>query len=190
MTRGALNPNLQVVLAYASHVCSQHSFGLPLRMNADAQKAIWPRAFGPSFSRNPITRVFTICHVIFTQSPAIERKRFDFWSLSPAVRNFWLLLVVILIPLDSDLCDGYHYPTFEQLGPGGHFLYFHAQSVWWGKFASGLYVYFGAKLSEYLSFHGCYNKSMTSLGERGDNTVFLMFFLIIGLFLNLLTGFW
>ena len=33
MTRGARNPNLQVVITHASHVCSQHSFGLPLRTN-------------------------------------------------------------------------------------------------------------------------------------------------------------
>ena len=32
-TRGARNPNLQVVITHASHVCSQHSFGLQLRMN-------------------------------------------------------------------------------------------------------------------------------------------------------------
>ena len=32
-TREAHNPNLQVVITHASHVCSQHSFGLPLRMN-------------------------------------------------------------------------------------------------------------------------------------------------------------
>ena len=32
-TRGARNPNLQVVITHASHVCSQHSFGLPPRMN-------------------------------------------------------------------------------------------------------------------------------------------------------------
>ena len=32
-TRRARNPNLQVVITHASHVCSQHSFGLPLRMN-------------------------------------------------------------------------------------------------------------------------------------------------------------
>ena len=31
-TRGARNPNLQVVITHASHVCSQHSFGLALRM--------------------------------------------------------------------------------------------------------------------------------------------------------------
>ena len=30
--RGALNPNLQVIITHASHLCSQHSFGLPLRM--------------------------------------------------------------------------------------------------------------------------------------------------------------
>ena len=32
-TRGARNPNPQVVITHASHVCSQYSFGLPLRMN-------------------------------------------------------------------------------------------------------------------------------------------------------------
>ena len=32
-TRGAHNPNLQVVITHGSDVCSQHSFGLPLRMN-------------------------------------------------------------------------------------------------------------------------------------------------------------
>ena len=32
-TRGAHNTNLQVVISHASHLCSQHSFGLPLRMN-------------------------------------------------------------------------------------------------------------------------------------------------------------
>ena len=31
-TRGDRNPNLQVVITHASHVRSQHSFGLPLRM--------------------------------------------------------------------------------------------------------------------------------------------------------------
>ena len=29
----ARNPNLHVVITHASHVCSHHSFGLPLRMN-------------------------------------------------------------------------------------------------------------------------------------------------------------
>ena len=32
-TRGAHNPNLEVVITYALHLCSQHLFGLPLRMN-------------------------------------------------------------------------------------------------------------------------------------------------------------
>ena len=32
-TRGACNPNIQVVITHASHVCSKHSFGLPLRVN-------------------------------------------------------------------------------------------------------------------------------------------------------------
>ena len=33
VTRGARNPNLQVVITHASHVCSQHLFALSLRMN-------------------------------------------------------------------------------------------------------------------------------------------------------------
>ena len=32
-TRGARNPNLQGVITHVSHLCSQHSFGFPLRMN-------------------------------------------------------------------------------------------------------------------------------------------------------------
>ena len=32
-TKGAHNPNLQVVIKHVSHVFSQHSFGLPLRMD-------------------------------------------------------------------------------------------------------------------------------------------------------------
>ena len=32
-TREARNPNVQVVITHASHVCSQRSFGFPLTMN-------------------------------------------------------------------------------------------------------------------------------------------------------------
>ena len=31
-SKGACNPNLQVVITHASHVCRQYSFGLPLRL--------------------------------------------------------------------------------------------------------------------------------------------------------------
>ena len=33
LTRGARKPNPQGVITHASHLCSQRSFGLPLRMN-------------------------------------------------------------------------------------------------------------------------------------------------------------
>ena len=36
-TRGAHNPYHQVAITHAQHVCSQHSFGLPLRINAPTQ---------------------------------------------------------------------------------------------------------------------------------------------------------
>ena len=35
--RGARSHNVQVVILHASHVCSQHSYALPLRMNRNAQ---------------------------------------------------------------------------------------------------------------------------------------------------------
>ena len=57
-TRGARNPNLQAVTTHESHVCSQYSFGLLLLKNEwNAQNAISSRAFGPSITRNLITRV-------------------------------------------------------------------------------------------------------------------------------------
>ena len=30
------------------------------------------------------------------QSTALKQKHFDLWSLSPALRNLWLLLVIII----------------------------------------------------------------------------------------------
>ena len=44
-----------------------------------------PRRFGPSITRNLITHVLTIRHVKLTQSTALEQKRFDRRSLSPAL---------------------------------------------------------------------------------------------------------
>ena len=58
-TRGARNPNLQVVITHASQGCSQHSFGLPLRMNGMHRTHL-------------IMRVLAICHVKLTQIIAME----------------------------------------------------------------------------------------------------------------------
>ena len=62
----------------------------------ECQKAIWTRAFRPSTPRNLITHILTICYVKPTQRTALEQKRFDLRSLSPALRNLWLLLVVLV----------------------------------------------------------------------------------------------
>jgi len=94
-TRGARDPNLQVVITRASHVCNRHSFGLPLRMNGIHRTQFdHARQFGPSITRNLITRVLTICHMKLTQSRAMEQKRFDLRSLSLSLRNLWLLPVL------------------------------------------------------------------------------------------------
>ena len=45
------------------------------------------------YPRNLITRVLTICHVNLTQSIALEQKRLDLRSFSPALPNLWSLLV-------------------------------------------------------------------------------------------------
>ena len=62
-TRGARNPNLQVFITHALHLCSQHSFGLPLRMygkhrthfdhvRLDLLPLLWSRVFWPSVMWN------------------------------------------------------------------------------------------------------------------------------------------
>ena len=50
--------------------------------------------FGPSITRNLFTRALTICQVQLVQSTALEPKPFDLRSLSPALRNVWLFLVL------------------------------------------------------------------------------------------------
>ena len=101
MTRGARNPNLQVVIiTHASHVCSQHLFGLPLKMNRMHRTqfdhallklqslVIWSCLFWPSLMRN-LREALT----------ALEQKllTFDLRSLSPALHNLWLLLVSLYV---------------------------------------------------------------------------------------------
>ena len=49
--------------------------------------------------RNLITRALTICHEKLTQSIAMEQKCFDLRSLSPALSNLWLLLVLFFFSL-------------------------------------------------------------------------------------------
>ena len=62
----ARNPNVYVVITYASHVCSQHLFGLLLRKSG---------------MHGETTCVLTICHVKPTQSIATEQNNFDLRSL-------------------------------------------------------------------------------------------------------------
>ena len=69
--------------------------GFPPKNEWNALNAIWSRAFGPSIIRHLITHVLTICHVKLAQSAALYQKRFDLRSLSPALRNLRLLLVIL-----------------------------------------------------------------------------------------------
>ena len=94
VTRGARNSNLQIVITHASHVCSKLSFRPLLRMNGMQRMQFDHTAFWPSIPHNLITHVLTIFHVKFMQSTMLEWKRFVLPSLSPTLRNLWLLLVI------------------------------------------------------------------------------------------------
>ena len=43
---------------------------------------------------NLITRVLTVCHAKLMQTKALEQKQFYLRSLSPALHNLWLNLLV------------------------------------------------------------------------------------------------
>ena len=95
-TRGARNPNLQVVITHAWHVRSQHEFELPLRINGMHRTqfdharlyllplVIWSRVFWPYATLK------------LTQSTAMEQKRFDLRSCRPhsLTFGFYQLLVI------------------------------------------------------------------------------------------------
>ena len=75
--RASSNPG-QVVNEHASHVCSQHLFGLPLRMN------------GMHITNfDLITRVLTICHVKRKQAQCSSKSVLNF-ILSGSPNECWL----------------------------------------------------------------------------------------------------
>ena len=97
---------LKVVITHALHVCSQYSFGLPLKVRMDrmhrtqfdhARLDLLPTC-------NLITHVLTICHVKRMQSTVLEQKRFGLRLLSRAFRNLWLLLVVFQSAFGRKIC--------------------------------------------------------------------------------------
>ena len=93
VTRGAHNPNLQVASVLAPQVCSYSLIWSSTENEWNASHAIWSHAFRPSITCDLITHVLTIYHVKLMQSTGFEQKCFDLPSLSPALRNLWLLLV-------------------------------------------------------------------------------------------------
>ena len=94
MTRGARNPNPQVVITlHCMYVASIHlDF---IKNEWHAENAILSCMFQPSTPHNLIVHVLTVCHLKLTQGTALERNCFDLRSLSPTLPNLWLLLVII-----------------------------------------------------------------------------------------------
>ena len=87
-TRGDRNPNLQFVITHASHVCSQHSFELPLRM------------YGMHRTQSDHACFDQLSHETYAKH-SDRPKRFDLRSLSPALCNVWLLLVILYFSLPT-----------------------------------------------------------------------------------------
>ena len=96
-TREAPNPNLQIVITHASHICCQHSFEFPLRMNGmhgkqfDHEHLAFYHSQSDHACFDYLSRKFYAKHT----STAMQQKRFDLRSLLPALRNLCLFLVVI-----------------------------------------------------------------------------------------------
>ena len=83
LTRGARKPNLQGVITHASHLCSQRSFGLPLRMNG-MHITQFDHARLDLLILVNWSRVFlTICHVKLTQSTAWRKSVLTFDRCRP-----------------------------------------------------------------------------------------------------------
>ena len=61
------NPNLKVAITHVRQACSQHSFGLPLRMNG-----LHKKKSNHSATRNMITRVLILYDVKRKQNTALE----------------------------------------------------------------------------------------------------------------------
>ena len=87
----ARNRNLQVIITHASHPCSQHSFGIPLRMYG-MHKTHFDHAYLDLLSLVFWSCVLTICHVKLTQSTAMVQKQ----SLLPALCNLWLPVLLVI----------------------------------------------------------------------------------------------
>ena len=95
-TRAALQ-NLLFVITHASHVCSQHLFGPPLRMNRIYRTQFEHARFN-LLSLNLITHVWTISHEKPTQSThCTGAKTFDLRSSSPTLLNLWILHVQVYL---------------------------------------------------------------------------------------------
>ena len=117
-TIGARNPNLQVFITHASHVCSQHSFGLPLRMKFKTlllEHCACLRFTWQMVRTRVIRSKFVMCiPFILSGSPnKCWLHTCDAWSLTtwPGLLEAWLLLtsvkyhgnLYILIPLNQRL---------------------------------------------------------------------------------------
>ena len=79
-TRGARNPNLQVVITHASHVYGQHSLGLPLRVSG-IHKTPFDHARFDRLPRVSCSRVFDHLSSETYEKQSFGAKAFDFvWT--------------------------------------------------------------------------------------------------------------
>ena len=134
----------------------------------------WSCVFGPSITCNLIASVLIIYHMKLMHSTASEKKCFDLQSLSPTLRNLWLLLVLhciigphtrLAFSLRSSLKAclassfvSYTYSFFSTVATTGVSLTFTAL---WGKTHDNI-------ITKLKSCHLCYRHSIEviSLGTK------------------------
>ena len=101
-TNNNCNHNLHVVITHASHVCSQHSFQPPQRINGMHRMQLHRMQCDHAhFKLLPLV----VTHVLTIRWVKPAQCWSKIWSLSRALFNLWLLLVFYR-PLDRDLSNG------------------------------------------------------------------------------------
>ena len=98
-TRGACNRNLQVFIRHASHVCSRHSFGLPLRMNGVHRTQFYHARFNllPFVISSRVFWPFVTWNLREAQRRSKSVLTFDLCRPHSVSFGYYCLLVLVLL---------------------------------------------------------------------------------------------
>ena len=103
----ACSRHLKVAIMHAQHICSQHSFRLPLRMNGTYRTQSDLARFGPSIAHNMIVNVLTMYEfdMKLRESTALEK---DFLPSIVLACSPSSLVTTIPYHVDGSVCRQHH----------------------------------------------------------------------------------